>query len=61
MQHLHVSAVLHILDDFLFIAPSTVKCSEDLHNFLDMCNFLGIPIALLSLLIFTVLNRFTYF
>ena len=45
MQHLHVSAVLHILDDFLFIAPSKVKCSEDLHKFLDMCNFLGVPIA----------------
>ena len=45
MQHLHVSAVLHILDDFLFIAPSRVKCSEDLHKFLDMCNFRGVPIA----------------
>ena len=45
MQHLHASAVLHILDDFLFIAPSRVKCSEDLHTFLDMCNFLGVPIA----------------
>ena len=45
MQHLHASAVLHILDDFLFIAPSRVKCSEDLHKFLDMCNFLGVPIA----------------
>ena len=44
MQHLHVSAVLHILDDFLFIAPSRVKCSEDLYKFLDLCNFLGIPI-----------------
>ena len=27
MQHLHVSAVLHILDDFSFIASSRVKCS----------------------------------
>ena len=27
MQHLHVPAVLHILDDFLFIASSRVKCS----------------------------------
>ena len=41
MQHLIVSSVLHILDDFLFIAPSRVKCSK----FLDMCNFLGVPIA----------------
>ena len=45
MRHLHVSAVLHIFDDFLFIAPSRVKCSEDIHKFLDMCNFLGVPIA----------------
>jgi len=45
MQHLHVSAVLHILDDFLFIAPSRVKCGEDLHKLLDMCNFLGVPMA----------------
>ena len=36
MHHLHVSAVLHILDDFLSIAPSRVKCNEDLHKFLDM-------------------------
>ena len=28
MQHLHVSAVLHILDDFLFIAPSRVKSAS---------------------------------
>ena len=33
MQLLHASAVLHILDVFLFIAPSRVKCSEDLHKF----------------------------
>ena len=45
MQHLHASAVLHILDDFFFIAPSRAKCSEDLYMFLDMCNFLGVPIA----------------
>ena len=44
-QHLHVSAVLHILDDFLFIAPNKDKCSKDLHHFLAMCKFLGVPIA----------------
>ena len=44
-QHLHVSAVIHILDDFLFIAPTKDKCSTDLHNFLAMCRFLGVPIA----------------
>ena len=45
MQHLHVSAVFHILGDLLFIAPSRVKCTEDLQKFLDLCNFLGVPIA----------------
>ena len=44
-QHLHASAVIHILDDFLFIAPTKDKCSTDLHNFLAMCKFLGVPIA----------------
>ena len=45
IQHLHASAVLHILEVFLFIAPSKVKCSEDLHNFLVMCKFLEVPTA----------------
>ena len=41
-QHLHVSAVVHILDDVLFIVPTKDKCSTDLHNFLAMCKFLGV-------------------
>ena len=44
-QHLHVSAVLHILVDFLLIAPNKDQCSKDLHHFLDMCKFPGVPIA----------------
>ena len=44
-QHLHASAVIHILDDFLFIARTKDKCSTDLHNFLAMCKFLEVPIA----------------
>ena len=32
-------------DDFLFIAPTREKCQDDLHNFLRMCDFLGVPIA----------------
>ena len=42
---LRVSAVLHILDDFLFIAPTREQCATDLKNFLNMCDFLGVPIA----------------
>ena len=45
LHHLKVSAVLHILDDFLFIAPSQAQCRTDLTNFLGMCDFLGVPIA----------------
>ena len=32
-------------DDFFFIAPTREKCQADLHNFLRMCDFLGVPIA----------------
>ena len=45
IHRLKASAVLHILDDFLFISPSKDKCSMDLSKFLDMCDFLGVPIA----------------
>ena len=45
VHHLEVSAVLHTLDDFLFIAHSHGKCQADLCNFLSMCDFLGVPIA----------------
>ena len=39
------SGVLHILNDFLFIADSREKCQADLSNFLNMCEYLGVPIA----------------
>lgn len=42
---LGASGVLHILDDFLFIAESESKCRSDLNNFLRLCNNLGVPIA----------------
>lgn len=42
---LRASSVLHILDDFLFIAPSEAKCQVDLDNFLCMCHRIGVPIA----------------
>jgi len=42
---LRVSAVLHILDDFLFILPTREQCATDLKNFLNMCDFLGVPIV----------------
>ena len=39
------SGVLHILDDFFFIAPTEEQCRTDLRNFLRMCDYLGVPIA----------------
>ena len=42
---LHASSIIHILDDFLFIAPSETKCQVNLQNFLCMCRRIGVPIA----------------
>ena len=39
------SGVLHILDDFLFIARTEQQCRSDLCNFLCMCDYFGVPIA----------------
>ena len=45
-KHLfNASSVVHILDDFLFIAPTKEKCQSDLDNFLRMCSYLVVPIA----------------
>ena len=38
-------SVLHILDDFLFIAPTKDQCRRDLTNFVSLCNHLGVPLA----------------
>ena len=45
MARLGASGVLHILDDFLFIADSHAKCHADLTNLLSMCEYLGVPMA----------------
>ena len=42
---LGASSVLHILDDFLFIAPTKNKCERDLANFILMCTYRGVPLA----------------
>ena len=42
---LRAYAVLHILDDFLFIAESRDKCASDLQNFISMCTYLSVPLA----------------
>ena len=42
---LNVTAVIHVLDDFLFVAPTPEKCQDDLTRFLRLCHNLGVPIA----------------
>ena len=44
-HRLNVSTVLHILDDFLFIAHTRGQCAEDLANFIRLCDHVGVPIA----------------
>ena len=45
LHRLGASGVLHILDDFLFIAESEEKCQADLNSFLNLCEYLGVPMA----------------
>ena len=37
--------VVHMLDDFLFIAPDYDTCLHHLNKFMDLCQSLGVPIA----------------
>ena len=37
LHRLGASRLLHILDDFLFIAESEEKCQADLNSFLNLC------------------------
>ena len=45
MSHTQASAVLHILDDFLFIAATQERCAQDLLIFSGLSKYLGVPIA----------------
>ena len=38
-------AVLHILDDFLFISKSYLQCLSALNTFQDLCRDIGVPLA----------------
>ncbi|XP_062590566.1 uncharacterized protein LOC134252145 isoform X1 [Saccostrea cucullata] len=42
---LGISAVVHILDDFLFIEHSKILCLRKFSEFLDVCGNIGIPLA----------------
>ena len=45
IHHLGAKSVLHILDDFLFIAPTKDQCTRDLSNFVSLCEYIGVPLA----------------
>ncbi|XP_069142117.1 uncharacterized protein [Argopecten irradians] len=42
---LRATAVVHVLDDFLFIEKTGTHCQEILSAFQDMCKSVGIPLA----------------
>ena len=44
---LRINHIIHLLDDFLIIARSQTLCQDQLRLFLDLCSYLGIPIAIL--------------
>ena len=44
-KHLHIEHLVHILDDYL-MAASYHQCCIALQNFISLCNYLGVPIAL---------------
>lgn len=42
---LHITDILHLLDDFLIISPTEDLCQKHLDLFLMLCSYLGIPMA----------------
>ena len=42
---LHVSYMLHLVDDFLIVSSTVASCQHQLDTFLMLCNYLGIPMA----------------
>ena len=42
---LGVTAMVHVIDDFLILSHSKEKCHQDLMAFIDLCERLGVPLA----------------
>ena len=42
---LQISSILHLLDDFLIVAPTAELCNKQLQLFLDVCLYLCVPMA----------------
>ena len=45
IDKLGATAVVHYLDDFLFLANSYEKCKKDLQSFIKLCSLVGVPLA----------------
>jgi len=44
-QKLGIKHIIHILDDFLIIAPSLHECQKALDHLLELCKDIGVPMA----------------
>lgn len=44
-RHCKASAIVHVLDDFLFIESSLSQCAQSLQNFTKLCSEIGVPLA----------------
>ena len=42
---LKIDYILHLLNDYLLVAPSMQLCQQQLELFLSLCTYLGIPIT----------------
>jgi len=43
--HGNIKNMLHLLDDFLIIAPDRLSCQADLSSFQKICSNIGVPLA----------------
>ena len=44
-QKLNIDYIIHLLDDFLLVAPSYDSCTKQLDRFLQFCSAIGLPMA----------------
>ena len=45
LNKLEVTAMVHVLDDFLLLAHTATKCQRDLTAFINLCHNLAVPLA----------------
>ena len=45
VHKLGATKVVHVIDDFLFLASSFTKCAHDVNAFITMCDRIGVPLA----------------